>query len=747
MVLEAVARFKAGGKLDVEYRIEDSTGEWKVLRDRAIGRRVVGDETMIEGISTDITERKRAEEALRNSELLYRATIDAIADTVHVVDSDLRITLTNETLKRWASDLGLDSDFVGRHVRDVCPFLSDKIVDEYKHVFSSGETLVTEEEHSFGDRSIATETRKIPIIESGEVVRVVTVVRDVSEQAKAGEVQSVLFQISQAVSTTSELRELIEVVHRELGRLIDTTNFYVALYDEETGLYSFPYHVDKYDSDEIAPVPLKQSLTDYVRRMGEPVMVDPEEHDELIREGEVVLIGAQSKIWLGVPLKTAGKIIGVVVVQNYDDAPLYTAEDRELLAFVAENIAVTIERRKSEEERRTLEAQIQQAQKLESLGVLAGGIAHDFNNLLTGILGNADLALMDLPADAAATGNLREIKTTAERAADLSRQMLAYSGRGSFIIEPIDLNDLVTEMVHLLDVSISKKAVLKLELAPDVPVMVGDATQIRQVLMNLITNASDAVGDEDGLISISTGWLECDRASLAGAYLDDQLDEGAYIYLEIADTGCGMDEETRRRIFDPFYTTKFTGRGLGLASVLGIIRGHKGAIQVDSKPTKGTRFRVLFPAGERPTTPHAKKEPVLEVPVASGTILLVDDEEAIREVGSRMLEQAGFTVATAVDGVEAVEYFGHHADSVACVLLDLTMPRLGGEETYRELRKIRPDVPVILSSGYSEREVDERFEGQGIAGFVQKPYLAAELVSKVRAVVRVEESGTGENLP
>jgi two-component system cell cycle sensor histidine kinase/response regulator CckA len=733
---DAVDRFSAGGDLDVEYRVKDRWSRWHWFRDRSIGRRVNGDEIIIQGISTDITEHKRADEALRQSELLYRATVDAVDDVIHVVDRDLGFTLINETMREWCRRYGLPSDVIGRNLFDVFPFLGAKIRDEYEHVFETGHGLLTEEEHTMNGRATPTETRKIPIIEKGQVVRVVTVVRDISERRQAEEVQSVLFQISQAVGETADLEDLLRVIHRELGRLIDTTNFFVALYDEETGLYSFPYHVDLYDCDEIGAVPLRNSLTDYVRRTGTTLLVDPEEHRALMEQGEVELIGAQSKIWLGVPLKASGKTIGVVVVQCYDDAPPYTAEDRELLAFVSENIAVAIERKRAQTERQGLEVQIQQAQKLESLGVLAGGIAHDFNNLLTGILGNADLALMRIDESSPAHKRLKEIKTTAERAADLSRQMLAYSGRGSFLIEPIGLNDLVKEMGNLLEVSISKKVLIRYELDLELPNMVGDVTQIRQIIMNLITNASDAIGDVEGVISVSTGRMECDAALFSETYLDDRLDPGTYVWLEVADTGCGMDKETRKKIFDPFFTTKFTGRGLGLASVIGIVRGHKGTIRVDSKPAKGTRFRVFFPAGETPKRGSVEaRVGEKQVPTEPGAVLLVDDEEAIRDVGRCILEDAGFTVVTAENGVEAISVFREHADEIACVLLDLTMPRMGGEEAFQELKRIRNDVRVIISSGYSGSEVTGRFEGAGIVGFVQKPYLVKDLLAEVRAAI------------
>ncbi len=263
-------------------------------------------------------------------------------------------------------------------------------------------------------------------------------------------------------------------------------------------------------------------------------------------------------------------------------------------------------RKQAEKRRISLERQVQHSQKLESLGVLAGGIAHDFNNLLTIILGNADLAMDQLLPHSPARENLREIEKTSRLAAELARQMLAYSGRGRFVIEPIDLNDTLREMGQLLDVSISKRVVIKYDLAQNLPVFDGDLTQIRQVIMNLITNASEAVGEIDGVIDLSTGARHCD-----GGYLGDgdeasrtaacePLSEGVYTYVEVADTGCGMEAETIKKIFDPFFTTKFTGRGLGMSAVLGIVRGHKGALKISSEVEKGTTIRVLFPANEDP---------------------------------------------------------------------------------------------------------------------------------------------------
>ncbi|UQA59153.1 chemotaxis protein CheB [Polyangium aurulentum] len=385
--------------------------------------------------------------------------------------------------------------------------------------------------------------------------------------------------------------------------------------------------------------------------------------------------------------------------------------------------AIDISERKAvDEQRRHLEAQVQHAQKLESLGVLAGGIAHDFNNLLVAILGNAQIAFDELPEPSPAREPLRDIEMGARRAADLCRQLLAYSGKGRFVIQSLDLGKVVKEMTHLLEVSISKKADLRYDLAQRLPPIDADATQVQQVVMNLITNASEALGDRSGVISVSTGVMDCDRAYLRGCYLDDNLAEGRYVYLEVSDTGCGLDEETRARMFDPFFTTKFTGRGLGLAAVLGIVRGHRAAIRVDGEVDRGTCFRVLFPASAhqmKDVDPHAGQ---VDVHHGTGTVLVVDDEPSVLKVVKRALESIGLQILTASNGREALALFNERASEIGCVLLDLTMPDMDGDEMFGALRRVRSDVRVFLMSGYSEQEISRRFIGQGLSGFVQKPF-------------------------
>jgi PAS domain S-box-containing protein len=404
------------------------------------------------------------------------------------------------------------------------------------------------------------------------------------------------------------------------------------------------------------------------------------------------------------------------------------------LAAVARDIR---ERKQLDQERRALDAKVQHAQKLESLGVLAGGIAHDFNNLLVGILGNASLALMDLDETSPVREAVHDIETTALRAAELTRQMLAYSGRGRFVIKPIDLSTLARELAQLLQTVIAKGAVLRFEFGAEEALVEGDETQLRQIVMNLITNASDAIGTRSGYITLRTGVQYADRECLRSTYIDDELPEGRYAYLEVADTGVGMTPETQARIFDPFFTTKFTGRGLGLAATLGIVRGHRGTIQVQSSHGEGTTFRVLLPCIAKPAPMGAEPAPEARLHGA-GTLLVVDDDPTVREVARTMLERRGFSVILAEDGRAALEVFAREGDRISLVLLDLTMPHLSGDETFRLMRAERPDVRGILMSGYSGHELERRFAESGLAGFVQKPFRVEELESCIASAL-----GTG----
>ena len=384
-------------------------------------------------------------------------------------------------------------------------------------------------------------------------------------------------------------------------------------------------------------------------------------------------------------------------------------------------------------DRKRTEERLLQAQKAESLAVLAGGIAHDFNNLLVGILGNAGLALAELPLESPVRPMVEDIELAGRRAADLARQILAYSGKGKFVVQPLSLNGLVEEMTHLLRTSVGAGVHLVLDLDPEVPSVVGDATQLRQVLMNLVINASDAIGSREGTVLIRTstavGGTELfERAVVAPERLSER-----YVVLEVADTGAGMDEATLARIFDPFFTTKFTGRGLGLAAVLGIVRGHRGGIVVESEVGRGTRFRVLLP-GAGDSRSESEKGGVAGVWRGNGAVIVADDEASVRSVTARALRAMGFEVLEAADGEEAVQRFAEARERVRLVLLDMTMPRMNGEAAFRAIRELDPKAKVVLMSGYAEQDAAEQV-GEGLAGFVQKPYELGSLQELVRRVL------------
>lgn len=397
-------------------------------------------------------------------------------------------------------------------------------------------------------------------------------------------------------------------------------------------------------------------------------------------------------------------------------------------------------RKKAEGDRLNLERQLLHAQKLESLGVLSGGIAHDFNNLLQALLGNLDLALLKLPDDAAGIRNIHQAINAGKHAAKLTNMMLAYSGKGLFIIKELNLTELVEENAAMLEASISKSVSLDLDLDQTLPPIMADPGQLQQVIMNLITNASEAIGEQGGKIKLSTGVKEFDQAALNNSRLEEKLPAGRYIWLKVSDSGCGMDEDTLLKLFDPFFTTKFTGRGLGMSAVLGIIRAHRGGFLVESRLAVGTTIQALFPIADLPQTelPDAaavSSDSATAVDHGRRLILVVDDEDMIRVVCVAMLEELGFEALSAATGEEALRIFSEQGDKIDLVLLDQVMPEMDGVTVFNQMRRIRPEIRVLLASGFSEQEVADRFKGLGLNGFIPKPFDLQQLSGVLRRVL------------
>jgi PAS domain S-box-containing protein len=412
-------------------------------------------------------------------------------------------------------------------------------------------------------------------------------------------------------------------------------------------------------------------------------------------------------------------------------APFEASGGRNLL-FLARDVT---QQRHAEEALRASEERLRHTQLLEGLGTLAGGIAHDFNNLLTGIMGNTLLALDDIGADSQAAAKLRVALESSRQAAELCRQMLTYSGKARRETAPLGLGDVVLGMADILQASVSKKAQLRFDAQAPAPLVVADASQLRQVVLNLVVNASEALGDRHGSIDVQVGTEWCDEAALHRMLPADPRPPGQYVFLRVRDTGEGMDAATRKRIFEPFYSTKFAGRGLGMATVLGIVRGHHGGIAVASTPGAGTTITVVLPASPQAAVVVAK--PALQ-PLryqGHGTVLLVDDDDAVRGVGARFLSRMGFTVQVAANGREALAVLATQGDVVRAVLLDLSMPVMDGEETLIEIRRMGLRMPIILCSGHGEHQLEAKATQLAISGHVAKPYDGERLGRALRAAL------------
>jgi len=416
-----------------------------------------------------------------------------------------------------------------------------------------------------------------------------------------------------------------------------------------------------------------------------------------------------------------------VVPIEWEEEPAYLASLRDIT-----------ERRKAEEERRRHEIERQYSQKIESLGVLAGGIAHDFNNLLMTVVARSGLALRSLPQDSPAREHLAFIEKAGLRGGELANQMLTFAGQTTLNFQVVQLSKLIEDMAGFLRATMSKRHTFEYDLASSLPPIRADQTQLRQIIINIVTNASEANGEQDGVITIRTSEWNPGTQNFQSWYVLGDLPASQGVVLTIQDTGCGMTSEMIPKIFDPFYSTKFPGRGLGLAALLGLAQAHAAAIAVRSQPDVGTEFSLLFPA----TTPSPRRKPTAAFSIPTqhfslrkkSTVLVVDDEEDVRVACAMIFEEMGLKTLVASDGQIGIQVFHQHQCDIMVVLLDLTMPNMDGQQFLEHMQGLNATIPVILSSGYSEEEAMKRFHNPSMAAFIQKPYQVETLIAKVEEI-------------
>ena len=843
-----------------ELRALHKDGSWRRLE--AIGVNRLDDPAIGAVVVTyrDITERQRIEQDLRETLSLLSATFDSTADGILVVGLTGRILSFNRKFAElWRIP---DSVLESRDRDQVLAFVLEQLADPEGFQNKIRELYARPDASSFDvlkfkDGRIY-ERLSQPQRIAGKSIGRVWSFRDVTETRRAEQVQLATYRISEAAHAARNLQELYAAIHGIVGELMPAKNFYIALYDPATELLTFPYFVDEVDTDFPAKR-LGKGLTEYVLRTGQPLLVTPEVQAELERRGEVELIGAPSIDWVGVPLKIGDRTIGVLVAQTYAPGVRYGETEKHILQFVSTQVAMAIERKRTEEQlhdserkyrllfetnpepmwvydfetlqilavneaaiarygysereflsltlrdlrypedqasldqelsrrtpeggvevsarhhtkdgkpfevdlvarplefagrrarlvlahdvtaQRQLEEQLRQSQKMEAVGQLAGGIAHDFNNLLTAILGSTQLLLNSTPEGDPRREDAEEIRNAGLRAAELTRQLLAFSRRQVLAPKMLELNAVVTNMERMLQRLLGEDVELVTSLAAATGAVSADPGQLEQVLLNLAVNARDAMPG-GGRLSIATSRITVDEEHIERRH---RLPAGDYACLAVTDTGVGMDEATQAHLFEPFFTTKEVGKGtgLGLATVYGIVKQSGGYIWIYSEPGRGTTVKVYLPrvrdAGD---APRASAPVATEVLGGDETVLLVEDAAPVRTLARRSLEVRGYRVLDAADGPTALELSARHGGRIDILVTDVVMPGMSGRELAQRLAPERPGMKVLYTSGYT----DDTMVRQGVltagVAFLQKPFVPDTLARKVREVLDGDQGAGG----
>ena len=737
------------------WELPNGEPEWAAVQLNPIFEdgEVVGISACVEGIHR----RKVAELALRESESQLRGIFDTVSQGFLLLDMDMTVTAANrKLLEDFEQSFGHHLK-VGESILDVLPPDFQTLLTEHTQPVLAGERRVQEVKFPIiGAEPEWNEVQMNPIIEDGQVVGVSVCIDEIHRQKVA---EDALHQAYAALEEkVAERTRELQVAYDQLR---ESEQRFSLIAERASDVI---WHLDGQNSVLYMSPSFERvfgwSIQDLKER-GIQICFRPEKRDEM-----TAALDDHLEHWRKLGKKPPtftyeveyqhrdGHAFFAEVNMDFDypDFELWLKHGREEdyphILGVSRDLT---ERKRQEAARQQLEQQVLHAQKLESLGVMAGGIAHDFNNLLVGIMGYASLAAMELAEDDPVLTYVSHIEAASQRAADLTQQMLAYSGRGQFVVQPVGVSELTREMAHLLGTVVSKKAVVEYYLADNLPTVRADATQIRQVVMNLITNASEALENEVGIVRLKTGLCALSARDLRSMLAAEKAEPGEFVFIEVTDTGCGMDHETLARIFDPFYTTKFTGRGLGLGAVHGIVRGHNGAVHVTSAVGRGTTIRVCLPVSGEPLPEQDDSAPTRDAQGRGETILVVDDEESVREFARNALELGGYRVRMANNGREAIEFMEREGDSVQGILLDLTMPEMGGAEALEILKERWPEVSIVLSSGHAEKQALE--DTGGVVPFLHKPYhpdllrrfMRQAIGQTVRALEKQAEEKHGNN--
>ncbi len=687
---------------ETEHRMRCKDGEYKWISARGKVTQWTDDGKPLRviGTHTDIADRKRKEDELAQKQALLKSLLDSIPDIVFFKDVNGEYLGCNPG---FALFVGLDEkEIIGHTDYDLFEKgLADSFRENDRLMMKQGEARHNEEWIDYPDgRRVLIDTLKAPLRSiNGDTIGVLGVSRDITEPKR---IEQELLEIEGRFRTMFENHSAVMLLIEPVtGKIMDANTaaerFYGYTMSQLRSMFIWDINVLPQDGVEAQrDMALREQRNFFI-------------HPQRLADGKVRTVEVHSS-----PIEQKGSLLLFSIIHDIT------------------------ERKRLEEERLDIQHKLLQAQKIQGFAVMAGGIAHDFNNLLMAILGNLELALDDRTLSAKGKNAIDKAFQATERSAELSHQMLIYSGSSFYVPKDLDLDDLAHKNEYLLNFIIPETATLHCDIDKGLPLFRGDAVQIQRVITNLVINASEAIADSTGEITLRTGVMDCDAACLDGSRLEEKPEPGRFVFLEVTDTGCGMDAETQRRLLDPFFTTKFWGRGLGMAEVMGIVKGHHGAIMVESEVGKGTTIRVLFPASEKVqpssvivTEVVAVKDSRSDSGSGPKTVLVVDDEELVRDMILARLEILGYDTVPAVDGIEGVRIFRERMNEIDLVLLDFIMPRMNGVEAFEELLRIRPDVKVILSSGYTEDVVAKRFPGPKPAGFLNKPYkleaLRAEL--------------------